>query len=119
MERRRANGGADYATIKDNSSGEEQWLSRYGPGSLPSNGEANNGDFATAIAVDKSGNVYVTGYSGDDYVTIKYNSAGEQQWVARYDEPGHALDAAYAIAVDASDNVYVTGYSDGTGTEAD
>ena len=111
MERRRANGGADYATIKDNSSGEEQWLSRYGPGSLPSN--------ATAIAVDKSGNVYVTGYSGDDYVTIKYNSAGEQQWVARYDGPGHALDAAYAIAVDAWDNVYVTGYSDGMGTEAD
>ncbi len=157
------NGGADYATIKYNSSGEEQWVARYGPGSLPSNataiavdgssnvyvtgnswgsgnsdyatvkynsageqqwvarynGEANNGDFATAIAVDKSGNVYVTGYSGDDYVTIKYNSAGEQQWVARYDGPGHALDAAYAIAVDAWDNVYVTGYSDGMGTEAD
>ena len=64
-------GGFDYASIKYNSVGQQQWASRYrAPGSL--------GDFATAIAVSSSGNVYVTGQSSGDYGTIKYNSSGQE-----------------------------------------
>lgn len=92
----------------------EEWVERYdGPG--------NGFDFARSIAVDDSGNILVTGISQgigsfDDYATIKYNSAGDVQWVQRYDGPGGEFDDALALAVDASGNVYVTGFSAGVGT---
>jgi uncharacterized delta-60 repeat protein len=89
----------DYATIKYNSLGVEQWIARY------------SGGEATALTVDVSGNVYVTGTSGDDYTTVKYNPAGIEQWVSRYNGPGNEWDCAAALAVDASGNVYVTGNS--------
>jgi hypothetical protein len=100
--------GNDYMTIKYNSGGVQQWAKTY-------DGSSND-DQATAIVVDdSSGNIYVTGCSDggatlSDYATIKYNSGGVQQWVARYDGGG-GIDAATAIAVDSSGNVYVTGYS--------
>jgi beta-propeller repeat-containing protein len=109
--------GFDYATIKYDSAGQEQWVARY-------NGPPNGSDTAKGVAVDTSGNVYVTGRSlGSggyfDYATVKYDSAGQEQWVARYNGPGNGHDDAEAIAVDSSGNVYVTGGSAGSDGLAD
>ena len=93
------------------------WVARY-------NGPANKFDGTRAMVIDAAGNVYVSGPSEGkkgnvDYATIKYNSAGVQQWVARYNGTGNGEDWPYAIAVDASGNVYVTGRSLGIGTNLD
>jgi beta-propeller repeat-containing protein len=56
---------------------------------------------------------------GQDYITIKYNSAGQEQWVGSYDGPGDADDYATAIVTDGAGNAYVTGASVGIGTGYD
>ena len=58
------------------------WTNRY-------KGTGNRDDGALALAVDGTGNVFVTGYSGDslsfrDYATIKYSGAGVPLWTNRY-----------------------------------
>ena len=74
---------------------------------------------ATAVAVDGSGNVVVTGIflqcqSNDDYYTAKYAAAdGALLWEKRYNGPANGDDYAKAVAVDGSGNVVVTGYSYG------
>ncbi|MBU1880833.1 SBBP repeat-containing protein, partial [bacterium] len=99
--------GFDYCTIRYNSEGIMEWIASY-------NGFNDGADCATAIAVDTSGYIYITGYSpaengADDYLTIKYNSEGAEQWIARYDDSNNVVDQACDIEVDELGNVYVTG----------
>jgi uncharacterized delta-60 repeat protein len=104
----------DYVTIKYNSNGDTLWTQRY-------NGTGNASDVPFAIAIDNSGNIYVTGYStgsgsNSDYLTIKYNPNGIQQWIQRYNGAGAGQDVAYSITADDSGNVYITGVSDTAST---
>jgi uncharacterized delta-60 repeat protein len=102
-------------TLKYNAAGAQQWASTY-------NGSASGFDEGYEVTSDASGNVYVCGSAetsnAANYVTIKYNSAGTQQWATLYNGSGANPDQAYAIAIDASGFVYVTGYSWG-GTTPD
>lgn len=107
----------DIATVKYAPGGEQLWASRY-------NGAANGNDLGTNIAVDVSGNVYVCGYSdgsgsGKDYVTIKYNSSGSQQWAVRYNGPGNSDDIVSSMIFDPAGFIFVTGMSIGSGTLED
>src|SRR5207244_12055418 len=68
-------------------------------------------DSASAIAVDRNGDVVVTGRSGAWYATIKYSGAGVPLWTNLYKGPVGTSEAA-AIAVDGAGTVFVTGSSD-------
>ena len=101
----------DFATIKYNPNGDLLWERLY-------DGPDSSMDFAYYLAIDNSGNVYITGESYNvpiscvDYATLKYNTNGVQQWVQRYSRPGLGCEYAHSIAVDGQGNVYVTGESD-------
>ncbi|HMS65741.1 MAG TPA: SBBP repeat-containing protein [Ignavibacteria bacterium] len=86
-----------------------EWVQRF-------NSPGNYDDYVTDMAIDKSGNVYLTGYvfindSNQNIVTIKYNTFGVQQWARYYDSPDHREDKSTCIAVDDSGNVIVAGTS--------
>ena len=109
--------GSDYYTVKYNSDGILQWEAAY-------DGGVYNHDLGVAIAIDPLGDVYITGESkgiingwdsGSDYLTIKYDSLGNQLWTQRYHGNNsfttYNYDKPWAITVDGSGNVYVTGES--------
>jgi hypothetical protein len=86
----------------------QRWVQRY-------NGSGNLSDQGKKVLVDKTtGDVYVTGEaygsaSGNDIVTIKYNSLGILQWVSTYNGTGNSDDYASDMVLDNLGNIIVTG----------
>ncbi|MGL5892949.1 MAG: SBBP repeat-containing protein, partial [Bacteroidia bacterium] len=93
------------------------WTQRY-------NAPPDNTDESRSVAVDNSGNVFVTGYAFNgngnlDAVTIKYNPAGILQWVKNYDRGVNDNDQGVKVTVDAAGNAYMVGTSRGATSGVD
>jgi len=113
--------GMDIYVAKYNSSGAYQWAFNVG---------STGDEEGYSIAVDGTGNVYVTGYfwftadfdpsagtsnltaNGMDLFVAKYSTSGIYQWA--FNIGGTGDDIGYQITSDGSGNVYVTGNFVGT-----
>jgi len=110
--------GYDIVTRKYDNNGGITWTATF-------NGSGNGTDVGSALAVDASGNVFVTGYSyrggvNFDITTIKYTSAGAQSWQAYSGNGTSAFDEGRDITVDLNNDVIVTGGVQNTaGTNTD
>jgi hypothetical protein len=110
-------GNYDYATIKYDMNGNELWVARY-------NGPGSGNDEPDSIAVNADGSICITGKSmglegNYDYATIKYDTNGNELWVARYNGGGSENNYAYHVNTDNLGNVYVTGSTGGSHTLED
>jgi hypothetical protein len=108
-------GGADVFLAKYDFTGNVLWAKKAG-------GTSN--DFGNALAIDSTGNTYVTGFFLSTNINFSglpaTNHGSADVFVAKYDPSGLPLwaraaggsgyDAGNGIAVDAAGNSYVTGF---------
>ncbi len=113
-----ANPGGNVLVLRYGATGTLLWSAFY-------DGPQHGSDWANDIAADQDGNTIVTGVSDNgygtppDYLTVKYNPAGETVWVRRYNGTANDWDEARAVAVDVLGNAYVTGSARYTDTRGD
>ncbi len=112
--------GADNQTYRTAIGSNSILLSRYVPSTVFQRTWGGSGfDTANGVALDSSGNIYVTGttYSfccGTDVFLLKLNSTGGLIWQRIWggNQTYFYLDSgANALALDSSRNIYVTGYT--------
>lgn len=108
-------GGLDVFVTKYSPDAIKQWTRVYG---------SSTDDYATGIATDSSGNIYVTGYTlgatfdgqtapgvAPDAFVTKFDSSGTRLWSKLIGSAG--LDKAHGIAVDTTNNIYIAGETSG------
>jgi hypothetical protein len=111
----------DALLAKFSSSGSLSWATYYG---------GSDQDFGKGVAIDTSGNVYITGYTFStsgiatssayqtsnagnyDVFLAKFSSSGTLSWATYYG--GSDFDLGYGVAMDGSGNVFITGYTHST-----
>jgi hypothetical protein len=101
----------DYLVVMFGPDGTQRWAHRY-------NGPGDNSDFATQVAVDGGGDVYVTGFSygdGYDWATLKLAADGSLRWERRLTGPGYSDDRAADMAVLPDGNLVVAGDAQNAG----
>lgn len=99
-------GGYDALLVKFNNQGAQEWYRTWG---------GSNDDEATAVVIDSSGNIFITGSTdsygngGLDTFLVKFNSAGTQLWNVTWG--GTSDDAPNNMAIDSLNNIYITGHT--------
>lgn len=111
-----ANTGRDGIVIKYDIAGNQIWVNTY-------TGQGNYPDLFKRIKVDSQNNIYTSGEtvtvsSSFDYITVKYDNAGNQIWDRSYNGTSNSIDKINDMIID-NDFIYVTGESIGTGTTYD
>lgn len=107
--------GTDILLVDYDRYGNQKWIATYG--------SANLNDSTVAGAMDADGNVYVTGITTqngtEDWVTLKYSSAGALLWSKIYDGPAGLSDHPVTMGVDDAGNVDVSGFVQAGGANID
>ncbi len=98
----------DIVTIKYDPNGLQLWMVRY-------DGDDQGTDFPDCIAVDAEQNVYIGGSTvvdnaSYDFLTIKYDSQGQQLWAKTYGSASGNAEHVRDLCVDSAGNVYVAGF---------
>ena len=117
--------GGDWAVRKYDAAGYLD--TTWGNGGMVTyNSGGGQQDFAYAIAIDASSNIYVAGYqatNGIDWAVRKYDATGslDTTWgmtgMVTYNSGGVQIDQATAITIDASNNIYVAGVQETNGSD--
>lgn len=115
--------------VKNTGNGEDFLIARYRPnGNLHWDfvyqSSTNGYDEALKVYVNNNFEIYASGYSnltasGDDYVTFRLDTLGNQEWFTRFDGPSSGSDQMSDFQVDISGNIFVTGSSLGSNTNRD
>ena len=110
-----AEGWLNYHTVKYSAEGTKLWVQDYNYTSTdPQNPAAVTNSVPRSVTTDSANNIYVTGVF-DIFLgrigTIKYNAAGEQQWVATYKTEGEETQG-WKIAI-SNNKLFVAGIHNG------
>ena len=102
----------DYCLLKYSPSGDLEYETRY-------DGPSGSADQPSRVALDDSGNAYMTGGSGSNFATLKIDPHGRMLWVQRHFHPGNTFGDATGLGLSQDGDIYVTGNSGGNGKDYD
>ncbi|HMT29402.1 MAG TPA: hypothetical protein PKD91_09005, partial [Bacteroidia bacterium] len=100
----------DWATIKYNASGVQQWIDVFSNPTLVFSEEPVDLVLDSAGAIYVTGNAAISSISNRDIYTIKYDTAGNRIWETPYHFSGYDGDEyPVEMIVDNGGNVFITG----------